>query len=666
MSSDRCFLISTIVVLFKNKPKKEDAMAKAQNIYFPFFVRRRWEKDTQIIPYFKINNLFLDQNKDKDKKYLVFYNKKNIEKIKQIKTNRYIPFVQPTNDFLPQTTFVIDFDLKEHLPEITQKIVNGFSKLNSILNGKCLLVKSSSGVGWHIIFVANGNIEPKNYQQLQKDIIQSLFNDIQDYIDFNASLSKKQGFYHLAYFPEWIENGYINITKREQGRNRNFWTSKIALDSFEIHSLQDNLIPFEKRDFYRLDNDLKKTIEFIERASTFNNQTVKNQYASRFINIIGCISQSSNFQIRSLLSKHNISNIQKTHPLSADFLSKAALSISRYTQYYREFDSFLNPEEQIEPVEDFSRLILLSKEINFNKSVNKYFGTGKIDKAFYFESEIKFLDNLFIDCLQISLIKNPEKCLKILEKNIQLIDEKQIVVEAQTIKRFIKFVFEIKQLEKKIHTQKNNFILNDELVEDFLKKVFENDYKNLSISKQNEQTLKKIWRVEKEWLMKGFKQLLAFILHLKMAENNLFIDIGLEDFKQFWNTHERKATALRQLLMPSLSKDINEYKAHWKRRGFMIDWKLIENFCSTGFVFTPQYLATRLGNGNTWSIIRVYAKPLVINHGLHEACKIFNEALWLSEAKNKKQRIREFALFARKISRQLQEQRCKSQVQTAE
>ncbi len=641
-------------------------MAKAQNIYFPFFVRRRWEKDTQIIPYFKINNLFLDQNKDKDKKYLVFYNKKNVEKIKQIKTNRYIPFVQPTNDFLPQTTFVIDFDLKENLPEVTDKIVDGFSRLSSILNGKCLLAKSSSGIGWHIIFVANGNIEPKNYQQLQKDIIHSLFHEVHDYIDFNASLSKKQGFYHLAYFPEWIEKGYVNTTKREQGKNRNFWTAKIALDSFEIHSLQDHLIPFEKRDFYRLDNDLKKTIEFIERASTFNNQNVKNQYATRFINIVGCVLQSSNFQIQTLLSKYSIANVQKTHPLAAKFLYNDTLNISRYTLYYREFDSFLNPTECIEPVEDFNRLILLSREMNFNKSVGKYFSSGKNDKIAYFEPEIKFLDNLFLDCLQISLIQNPEKCLQLLDKNIGHVEEKQIIADARAIKRFIKFVFEIKQLERKINNQKNNFILNDVFIENFLKKVFESDYIDLIISKQNEQTLRKIWREEKQWLLDGFKQLLGFILHLKMAENNIFIDIGLEDFKQFWNTHERKATALRQLLMPSLSKNINEYKPHWKRRGFMVDWKLIENFCSTRFVFTPQYLASRLGNGNTWSIIRVYAKPLVINHGLYEACKIFNEAIWLSEAKNKKQRIREFALFARKISRQIQEQKCKLQAQMVE
>jgi len=641
-------------------------MAKAQNIYFPFFVRRRWEKDTQIIPYFKINNLFLDQNKDKDKKYLVFYNKKNVERIKQIKTNRYIPFVQPTNDFLAQTTFVIDFDLKENLPEVTEKIVDGFSKLSSVLNGKCLLVKSSSGLGWHIIFVANGNIEPKNYQQLQKDIIQSLFLEIQDYIDFNASLSKKQGFYHLAYFPEWIQKGYINATKREQGKNRSFWTSKIALDSFEIHFLQDNLVPFENRDFYRLDNDLKKTVEFIDRAAAFNNQSIKIQYINRFINIVGSICESSNFQIRSLLSKYSVENINKTHTLAAQFLASDALNISKYSHYYRAFDNFINPVEQSEPVEDFNRFILLSRQINFNKIVNRYFTSGKTDKASYFEAEIKTLDNLFSDCLQISLVKNPEKCVQALDKNIELIDEKTIIGEAKAIKRFIKFVFEIKQLERKINTQKSNFILNDVFADNFLKTTFESDYTDLMISKQNEQTLKKIWREEKEWLVTGFKQLLVFILHLKIAENNVFIDIGLEDFKQFWNTHERKATALRQLIMPSLSKNINEYKPHWKRRGFMIDWKLIDNFCSTRFVFTPQYLATRMGNGNTWSIIRVYAKPLVINHGLYEACKIFNEAIWLSEAKNKKQRIREFALFARKISRQIQEQKCKLQAQMAE
>lgn len=641
-------------------------MAKAQNIYFPFFVRRRWEKDTQIVPYIKINNLFLDQNRDKDKKYLVFYNKKNVQKIKQINANRYIPFVEPTNDFLAQTTFVIDFDLKENLPEVTEQIVRGFSRLNEILNGKCLLVKSSSGIGWHIIFVANGNIEPKNYQQLQKDIIQSLFADIQDYIDFNASLSKKQGFYHLAYFPEWIQKGYINTTKRQQGKNRNFWTSKIALDSFKIHFLQDQLVPFEQRDFSRLDNDLKKTIEFIDRAIVFNNQLVKTQYVNRFIGIIGSAFGSTNFQIKALLSKYSIENIGKTHNAVAKYLVSNALAIARYTQYYRNIDNFLNPTENLEPVENLDRLALCSKDINFNKCVNSYFSRKGGDKVSFFENEIKFLDNLFVDCLQISLIQNSQKCIEILDRCCSTIDDKDVLTQIKIIKRFIKFVFEIKHLEKKTFIQKNSYIWNEVFIENYLQTVFESSFKDTEITRQNEQTLRKIWREEKDWLIAGFKNLLSFIYPLKVAENNIFIDIGLEDFKQFWNTHERKATALRQVLMPSISKNINEYKPHWKRRGFMINWQFIDNFCTSGFVFTPQYLASRMGNGNTWSIIRVYAKPLVINYGLHEACKMFNEAIWLSEAKNKKQRIREFALFARKIAKQLQEQKCKLQAQMAE
>lgn len=641
-------------------------MSRAQNLYFPFFVRRKWEKDNQIIPYLKISSLLLDKEKNKEKKYLVFYNRKNLEKIKQIKTNRYIPFVEPTNDYSLQTTFVIDFDIKQDLPEINQKILDGFAQLHSIMNGKCLLVRSASGTGWHIIFVANGNIEPKNYQQLQKDIINNLFKEVEEYIDYNASLSKRQGFYHLSYFPEWIQNGYINITKKDQGKNRSFWTNKITLDPFEIHFLQDNLVPFNQRDAYRLDSDIIKTLQFINRANEINNQSIQNQYLHRLINIIGEISESKNFQLKNLLTKFHFEFIKTHYPNAAIVIQKDILHIARYVGYYRAIDEFLYTKKIFQESNDIHKFVLSIKEINLNKKVNIFFNSGEKDKISFFEPEITLLNNLFIDCFDISLVNNPAKCFAILDSYVKCFEEKSEINCIQSIKRFIKFIFEIKNLERKTDQFEVNFQINEEKVCKFLDCIFQSDLSDLAISKHNQQTLKKIWREEKNWLLNGFKNLIASIYQLKIAQNNIFIDIGLEDFKKYWNTHERRAIALRQLLMPNLSKDINEYKPHWKRRGFMIDWQIISNFCIKNFVFTAKYLADKMGNGNTWAVIRSYAKPLVINYGLYEACKIFNEAIWLSEAKNKKQRIREFALFARKISKQLQEQKCKLPAQMAE
>ena len=638
-------------------------MSRAQNVYFPFFVRRKWEKDNQIIPYLKISSLLLDKEKNKEKKYLVFYNRKNLEKIKQIKANRYIPFVEPTNDYSLQTTFVIDFDIKQDSPEINAKILEGFSTLHSILNGKCLLIRSASGTGWHIIFVTNGNIEPKNYQQLQKDIISNLFAEIEEYIDYNASLSKRQGFYHLSYFPEWIERGYVNITKKDQGKKRNFWTSKITLDPFEIHSLQDNLVPFNKRDCYRLDSDIIKTLQFINRANEINNQSIQNQYINRFINLIGEISESKNFQLKNLLAKYNLAFIESNYPNAANIIQKDILSIARYVGYYRAINEFLCAKKTFQESNDIHKFMLSLKDINFNKKVNEFFSSNEKDKILFFESEITLLNNLFIDCFDISLVNNPSKSYEMLDSYIEFFQEKNQINLIQSIKRFIKFIFEIKNGKKTNYLQ-SNFEINEDSAFIFLDRLFTEDFTNLSISKHNQQSLKKIWREEKQWLLVGFKNLIAAIYQLKVAQNNIFIDIGLEDFKKYWNTHERKAIALRQLIMPRLSKDINEYKPHWKRRGFMVDWHTVSNFCVKNFTFTPKYLADKMGNGNTWTVIRSYAKPLVANYGLYEACKIFNEAIWLSEAKNKKQRIREFALFARKISKQLQEQKCRLQAQT--
>lgn len=640
-------------------------MGRAQNVYFPFFVRRRWEKDTQIIPYLKISNLFLDQQRDKEKKYLVFYNRKNLEKIKQIKSNRYIPFVEPTNDYLPQTTFVIDFDINQDLPEVNEKIVRGFNKLYEALNGKCLLVRSSSGTGWHVIFVTNGNIEPKNYQQLQKDIIKNVFQDVEDYIDYNASLSKRQGFYHLAYFPEWIENGYINLTKKDQGKNRNFWTKKITLDPFEIHALQDTIVPFNKRDVYRLNDDIAKTVEFIEKARRLNAKSIENQYLVRFINIIGEISASQSFQLKSLLTKFSFNNLKKDNPLAASVIEQNILNIAEYTGYYRAINGYLNINAELEETNSVFDFLAAVHEININKRVNDFFNSEEKNKIIFFDHEISSLNNLFVKNFDVSLINNPDKCFLMIDSFVKEALDKEDVARLKSIKRFIKFVFEFKSQKTDNTESKFVFQSNENFVNTFLETAFNQNFDSLSISKQNQQTLKKIWREEQEWLKTGFNNLLSYIFQLKIAQNNIFIDIGLEDFKKHWNTHERRATALRQLLMPSLSKGVNEYKPHWKRRGFMIDWLFFDNFLSKNFMFTPKYLANKMGNGNTWSVIRMYAKPLVANYGLYEACKIFNEAIWLSQAKHKKQRIREFALFARKISKQLQEQKCKLQAQTA-
>lgn len=641
-------------------------MGRAQNIYFPFFVRRRWEKDNQIIPYLKICNLFLDRQRSKDKKYLVFYNRKNLQKIKQIKNNKYIPFVEPTNDYLTQTTFVIDFDLKEELPGVNEKILDGYQKLNEFLNDKCLLVRSSSGFGWHIIFVANGNIEPKNYQQLQKDIINFLFSGIEEYIDYNASLSKKQGFYHLAHFPDWIENGYINITQKNQGKARKFWTDKIALNTFEIHELQDKICPFQNRTVDRLDADISKTLEFIEKSYKLNVVNIQNSYLLRLTNIIGEVSQSENFQIQSLLHKYNFSSIKNKQPLAAEAIESNIRNISRYSGYYNFINRYLEIEEEYQ---DFFNVDLFAddlQKINLNKKVNQFFASNQKDKISYFQDEIKKVDDIFIKHAKISLIEHTQGAFNYLQGLISKNSDKNVLSGLSIAKRFIKFVFEIRNNFKLEKEDVPLFQANEQFVDSFLEKTFTQTFDHLLISKQNQQTLKKIWREERDWLKAGFNNLLFFIFRLKMSQENIFIDIGLEDFKKYWNTHERKATALRQLIMPGLAKSVNEYKPHWKRRGFMIDWIFFDNFLSKDFIFTPKYLAGKMGNGNTWQVIRIYAKPLVNNYGLYEACKIFNEAVWLSEAKNKRQRIREFAVFARKISKQLQEQKCRSQAQMVE
>lgn len=171
------------------------------------------------------------------------------------------------------------------------------------------------------------------------------------------------------------------------------------------------------------------------------------------------------------------------------------------------------------------------------------------------------------------------------------------------------------------------------------------------INKQNVQSLNRMYKEEFEELAEGchhfFNHLRALFPKLSVGE---YIAIGLEDFQRFFETHVRKAGALRVLFMSVLAEKMNEYVACAKRRSFVINMKVLSKFVETkGFNKLPtdaESLAKRLGNGRTWESICAFSAALYDRFGMVQAMQIWAEALEMNrEVRDVAQRYRDVKAF---------------------
>jgi len=135
------------------------------------------------------------------------------------------------------------------------------------------------------------------------------------------------------------------------------------------------------------------------------------------------------------------------------------------------------------------------------------------------------------------------------------------------------------------------------------------------------------------------------------------IDVGAEEFRQFFGIHIRGATALRRLIMPTVSVVNAEYIPTVKRRSYRIDPEVIISY---GFMDVDRILpsetemAESLGDGNTWEMIKRYTRTSLIKFRSRPLAEDFwSRCIDKSTANEKNKRKREISEFLEKIDSQL-------------
>lgn len=175
------------------------------------------------------------------------------------------------------------------------------------------------------------------------------------------------------------------------------------------------------------------------------------------------------------------------------------------------------------------------------------------------------------------------------------------------------------------------------------------------LSKDNAQTILKLFREDKKWLIAGTGAFLSRIKSLyPFLKQKKPIALGMEDFQEFFQTHTRKASALRRVYMSALAVQTNEYIPCISRKKYLINHKILENIMNfeSKTPNSPEDLIPLLGEGRTWETMRKYIKPMYESFGVSRVESIWYTALELSSAKNPEKRKQDVTSFLTRLESQ--------------
>jgi hypothetical protein len=166
-------------------------------------------------------------------------------------------------------------------------------------------------------------------------------------------------------------------------------------------------------------------------------------------------------------------------------------------------------------------------------------------------------------------------------------------------------------------------------------------------------SFRNLWSSSYENLVDGTQKFLGYLMKLSPAISaGEPIDIGLVDFQHFFSVPMSGAVTLRDLFIAEFSvKKGREYIPKVKRRSYYFSKERLEAFglieSSNWNVLNPDWLASKLGNGNTWSSICRFG-PLTLRYlGLENSVNLWNDALDKSTANDKDLRRKDVYSFLR-------------------
>jgi len=184
------------------------------------------------------------------------------------------------------------------------------------------------------------------------------------------------------------------------------------------------------------------------------------------------------------------------------------------------------------------------------------------------------------------------------------------------------------------------------------------------LTPKNATTARKLFREDREFLVRGAGALLTRLKRLyPVIKRGRFVDIGMEDFQEFFQTHCRKAGLLRHVFMGVLSVQSAEYIPCIRRRRFSMNPEILSDLLAsekTPTPSSPEELAALIGHGNTWQSICRYTKPLVETMGVSRTRDLWYSALDMSSANSPESRKKDVDAFLARITKSREPQNADS------
>lgn len=703
---------------------------RLKNLSFPIVARRLESTDQDLVGSEKIEFLEMMTSLEKNEQYILYYNFLNEQRIRAIGDQRR-PYYVKSNNRSRQTTFVLDFD--NLTPSSIEPMNQAFEAFNAAVNGKAQLLVSPSG-NRHVLYVVGGPASAKDYERIQKMVVDRFFKVQSYFLDKGVSYSLNTGFFHSQHLYGWIHKKMINISPSEQGARRNFWKRELEINFTELMNLIDECSPPEQRGIHELAEDVHRMIRFIhtqnlrgvnlneDQETELNTERLLRGLAeigsreegfSKFTKEISTRAQTEEYKttlqyIESIAGK----TVQRASRLSTvrDFLAQRAVgrridkdsdtnesnqdgdgedSVPRAS---REGDGRSDSRDSgddgnkgTRPGDDFSNEHVLGiisdvkarcESRNFNVKKlgdliwkNSLRGNGYWDTISE-ESDIKLLFSVLREALAgdsripESFRASPERLfiwLRHAGRYLRSVnsDETGLRSFAADAARCWRLCLKAQNVEvtltgKEFSPERR---INQEKVAAFVKELHKNiDFLVKDLPKDKRQTILKMFREDLGFLERGSDAFLTRISSLyPIILKDMPVALGMEDFQEFFQTHNKKASALRHVFMSFCGNLAKDYTPCYKRREFYVDLCTIEDFIEISNSNTPsrtEDLIVLLGNGRTWDTIKKFTKPMLMKLGLSKSRDIWYRALELSTANEPEKRKKDVDAFLDLLTKQ--------------
>lgn len=687
-------------------------MRVRKNFHFPICARPLWNREDQLVGTEKLSFLATMTAMDKNQQYLFFYNFLNQRNLKQIR-NRWLPYYTKTQTRSPSTTFVIDFDelqptqlalLDEGFENLKKVCNNKCLMVNSpsgkgrhiiyVINGvvkedlyariqKCVIRECFTHLGSYVDFGSSCSIHRGFFHSqhliewIQSGLVNTTFSfaakkstkhfwdkkirmNVKEYFDFLNNIHP----INSRKVHELIYDGQLLIKIISNGEEDGFFQQEAKKIYSEICSKENGYYK-EKAESIFTGYDVRGAIKAFIRDENSQCQTKNKDFTKQTRNPEGQSYRSEQSDKRSgndSEKNRDSGNQRNLSSDSAEFYQRCEEGVlrDRYTSDFSyEFISW-NIEKLYATFTERNisiERVVYDLRLNIKRS---YYTTHQYAEERSFDASIQSVYSHLESItgqrdISESLLGSFALWLRF---STRVFRSQQIYNQQYKILKDTAWLVNY-YIQKKLPNQYKNLenapnydsqFINRELCERFIKLVEEWMPTVFNkINKEGRQCLLKIFK-DREWLIKGVKALLSFLQkHFKIIKDEKLLNIGLEDFQAFFNTHVKKASLLRKVFCGYLAKDKDGYIPHVKCNGYIIDQNILAVIYNTD-IFPSSYekLAPMLGNGNTWKTIQKYLSVMKQNLDIDFVEKLWYTSIEISCANEKELRKKNISNYLRK------------------